>query len=74
MAATPDSPLSVTAQDAVLSLLLPFWQLVIAGFVLVALIVSVRRLAGRGPSRMTTGLLVTGAAIVGLAVIGVLLQ
>lgn len=74
MPATPDLPPVVSAQDAVLGLLLPFWQLVIAGFVLFALVVSVRRLAGRGPSRMTTGLLVTGAAIVGLAVIGVLLQ
>lgn len=74
MAATPDNPPTVSAQDAVLSLLLPFWQLVIAGFVLLALVMSVRRLAGRGPSRMTTGLLITGAAIVGLAVIGVLLQ
>lgn len=67
-------PAPAQAQDAVLGLLLPFWQLVIAGFVLVALVVSVRRLAGRGPSRMTTGLLVTGAAIIGLAVLGILLQ
>lgn len=74
MALMPDAPPTVVAQDAVLGLLLPFWQLVIAGFVLFALVVSVRRLAGRGPSRMTTGLLVTAAVIVGLAVVGVLLQ
>lgn len=74
MDVTSGVPGRVGAQDAVLGLLLPFWQLVIAGFVVVALVLSVRRLASRGPSRMTTGLLVTGAAIIGLAVIGVLLQ
>jgi hypothetical protein len=72
MVAVPDEP--HLAADAVLGLLLPFWQLVIGGFVLLALIASVRRLARRGPTRMTTGLLVTAAAIVGLAVIGVFLE
>lgn len=62
------------AADAVVGLLLPFWQLVIGSLVLVALVVSVRRLARRGPTRMTTGLLVTAAAIVGLALIGVFLE
>jgi hypothetical protein len=62
------------ATDALMGLLLPFWQLVIGGFVLLALVMSIGRLARRGPSRMTTGLLVSGAALVGLAVIGVLLQ
>ncbi|BCL13428.1 hypothetical protein GCM10017556_11670 [Micromonospora sagamiensis] len=62
------------AEDALLGLLLPIWQLVIAVFVLFAVVASVRRLARRGPSRMTTALLVTAAAIAGLAVIGVLLQ
>jgi hypothetical membrane protein len=62
------------AADAVVGLLLPFWQLVIGGLVLLALVMSVRRLARRGPTRMTTGLLVTAAAIVGLALIGVFLE
>ncbi|HEY0698028.1 MAG TPA: hypothetical protein VGD43_09485 [Micromonospora sp.] len=65
---------AVLADAALAGLLLPFWQLVIGGFVLIVLIVSVRRLARRGPSRMTTALLVTAGAIVGLAVVGVLLQ
>lgn len=73
MAALP-SGTHVLAQDSLSALLLPFWQLVIGGFVLVALVTSVRRLARRGRSRMTTGLLVTASAIVGLAVLGVLLQ
>lgn len=62
------------AEEALLNLLLPFWQLVIAGVVLVVVVASVRRLAQRGRSRMTTALLITAGAILGLAVIGVLLQ
>ena len=72
MVAVPEEPR--LAADAVLGLLLPIWQLVIGGLVLVALVVSVRRLARRGPTRMSTGLLVTAAAIVGLALIGVFLE
>ncbi|KAB1935749.1 hypothetical protein F8271_21400 [Micromonospora sp. ALFpr18c] len=65
---------TVVAEEALLGLLLPFWQLVIGAVVLVVLVLSVGRLARRGPSRMTTALLVTAAAIAGLTVIGVLLQ
>lgn len=73
MAVRP-SGLDVLAQDSLSALLLPFWQLVIGGFVLLALVTSVHRLARRGRSRMTTGLLVTASVIIGLAVVGVLLQ
>jgi hypothetical protein len=62
------------AADALLGLLLPFWQLVIGVFVLVILAASVRQLARRGRSRMTTALLVSGAATVAVATIGILLQ
>jgi hypothetical protein len=62
----------VLAEDALLGLLLPFWQLVIGVFVLVAVVASVHRLILRGPSRMTTAMLVSGAVVVGLTVIGVL--
>ncbi|MGK5677275.1 hypothetical protein ACSNOB_31155 [Micromonospora sp. URMC 106] len=65
---------TVLAEDALLGLLLPFWQLVIGAFVLFVVLVSVARLARRGRSRMTTALLVTAAAIAGFAVVGVLLQ
>ncbi|KXK59697.1 hypothetical protein AWW66_22720 [Micromonospora rosaria] len=64
----------VLAEEAVLGLLLPFWQVVIGAFVLVAVLVSIGRLARRGPSRMTTALLVTAGAIACFAVVGVLLQ
>ena len=67
------TPMPVAA-DALLSLLLPFWQLVIGVFVLLMLAVSVRRLASRGRSRMTTALVVSGAAAVALAMIGFLIQ
>ncbi|MGW3892713.1 hypothetical protein ACWD69_28895 [Micromonospora chokoriensis] len=65
---------SVFAEEALLGLLLPFWQVVIGAVVLVVLVLSVGRLARRGRSRMTTALLVTAAAIAGFAVIGVLLE
>jgi hypothetical protein len=68
----PASP--VLAEDALLGLLLPFWQLIIGAFVLFAVLVSIGRLARRGPSRMSTALLITAAAIAGFALVGVLLQ
>lgn len=61
------------AADALLSLLFPFWQLVIGCCVVVALVASVQRLAARGPSRMGRALLLTGAVIVGVAAFGLLL-
>lgn len=68
------SAVSTLAEEALLGLLLPFWQLVIGAFVLVVVLLSIGRLLRRGPSRMTTALLVTAAAIAGFAVIGVLLE
>ena len=62
------------ATDALTDLLLPFWQLVIGSLVLVAVVVAGARLLRRGPSRMTTAMVVTAAAVVGLATIGILLQ
>jgi multisubunit Na+/H+ antiporter MnhB subunit len=64
----------VFAEQALLGLIGPFWQVVIGAVVLVVLVLSVGRLARRGRSRMTTALLVTAAVIAGFAVIGVLLE
>jgi hypothetical protein len=64
----------VATDDALLGLLLPFWQLVIGLFVAVAVVVALYRLLQRGPSRMTTAMLVTGGAVVGIAVVGILTQ
>ncbi|MFF5182065.1 hypothetical protein ACFY2Q_28995 [Micromonospora sp. NPDC000316] len=65
---------TVFAEEALLGLLLPIWQVVIGAVVLVVLVLSVGRLARRGMSRMTTALLVTAGVIAGLATIGVLLE
>lgn len=70
----PRSTVTPLAEDALLGLLLPFWQLVIGAFVLAVVLLSVGRLLRRGPSRMTTALLVTAAAIAGFTVLGVLLE
>ncbi|RLP93427.1 hypothetical protein EAD89_06385 [Micromonospora sp. BL4] len=70
----PRLGVTVHAEEALLGLLLPFWQLVIGAVVLVVLVLSVGRLARRGRSRMTTALLVTAAVIAGFTVLGVLLQ
>ncbi|MFJ8581407.1 hypothetical protein [Micromonospora sp. NPDC093277] len=67
-------PAATLAEETLLGLLLPFWQLVIGGFVVFVVVVSVGRLARRGPSRMTTALLVTALAIAGFTVVGVLLE
>ncbi|MEU2615725.1 hypothetical protein ABZ570_29775 [Micromonospora sp. NPDC007271] len=68
------SPVATLAEETLLGLLLPFWQLVIGAFVVFVVLGSVGRLARRGPSRMTTALLVTALAIAGFAVVGVLLE
>jgi hypothetical protein len=61
-------------QDALLDLLLPVWQVAIGLCVLAAVVVAGFRLARRGPSRVTTGLLVTGGAVVALCALGLLLE
>jgi hypothetical protein len=60
------------AEDALLGMLFPFWQLVIGLLVVLALGGAAYRLAVRGPSRMTTALLVTGGAVVGIALLSYL--
>jgi hypothetical protein len=62
------------AADALLDLVLPAGQLVIGTLVLVTLVVSVRKLLLRGPSRMGGALLLTGGAVIGFAVVGYLVQ
>lgn len=62
------------AADALLDLVLPAGQLVIGALVLVTLVVSVRKLLLRGPSRMGGALLLTGGAVIGFAVVGYLVQ
>jgi hypothetical protein len=56
--------------DALFGLLLPFWQLVLGVVVLVFVLGTAVRLAGRGRSRMNTALIITGSALLGLMTIG----
>lgn len=70
----PPAAARLYAQEALLSMLLPLWQLVIGACVLVTVVVSTRRLARRGRSRMTTALLVSGVLILGLTTLGLLLS
>ncbi|KIR63423.1 hypothetical protein ABUL04_05120 [Micromonospora harpali] len=67
-------PATPLAEEALLGLLLPFWQLVIGAVVVAVILLSVGRLARRGRSRMSAALLITATAIAGLTVLGVLLQ
>jgi hypothetical protein len=60
------------AAEALLGLLLPFWQVLLGGAVVVFLVVAATKLARRGRSRMNTAIVVTGVAIIGLVVIGAL--
>jgi hypothetical protein len=67
-----DSALGV--QDALLNLLLPAWQIAIGLCVLAAVVVAGFRLARRGPSRITTALVLTGGTVLGICALGLLLE
>lgn len=58
------------AADALLSLLHPAWQALIAGCLLVVTILGIRKLAERGPTRMTHAVYLTGFLIVAITVVG----
>jgi hypothetical protein len=62
------------AVDALFGLLMPLWQVLIGLMVLVTVVVSVRRLFLRGPSRMGGAMLLAGGALVCVAVVGYLVQ
>lgn len=57
--------------DALLGLLLPFWQVTIGLFVVFALVMAGTRLARRGPSRMNAALLYLAAAIATVVLLAV---
>ncbi|WP_305789086.1 hypothetical protein [Symbioplanes lichenis] len=62
------------AADAFFDQLMPLSQLVIGILVLVAVVVSVVRLAQRGPSRMGGAMLLAAGAVVCVAVVSYLVQ
>ncbi|GAA1604465.1 hypothetical protein [Actinoplanes couchii] len=62
------------ATDAVLSLIAPLWQWVIGLLVLVTVVLSIRKLLMRGPSRMGGALLMVGGAVVALTALTYLIE
>ena len=56
--------------EGLLGLLGAGWQTVIAVCLLIVTAVGLARLVGRGPTRMTQGVLVTGVLILAITVIG----
>ena len=62
----------MSSADALLGLLHPAWQTLIAVCLLLVTVLGIRRLAARGPARMTTAVLVTGGLIVAIVVLGTL--
>jgi hypothetical protein len=69
-----NAPMRTVADDALLGLLVPFWQVVIAMCLIVVTIVAAHRLLMRGPSRMSRAIVLSGGAVVGVIVIGILLS
>lgn len=62
------------ADDALLGLLFPFWQLVIAVCLVGVSVVAAHKLLMRGPSRMSRAIVMTGGAVIGVLVISILVS
>ena len=60
------------AAEGLLGLLHPMWQALIAVCLLIVTVLGLRRIAVRGPARMTNALVVTGFLIVAITVVGTL--
>ena len=56
--------------EGLLGLLSAGWQTVIAVCLLIVTAIGLARLVGRGPTRMTHGVLVTGFLIVAITIVG----
>ena len=62
-----------SSTETLLSMLFPFWQLVIGVVVLVVCVAAALQLVRRGRSRMRFAVLVAGAAVVGVNAVALLL-
>jgi hypothetical protein len=62
------------AEDQLLGLLYPIWQLVIGVCLVAVSVVAAHRLLMRGPSRMGRAIVVMGSAVVCIMAIGFLLS
>ncbi len=60
------------AEDALLGLLAPIWQIVISVCLVLVTAVAGVKLFLRGPSSMSRGIVLAGGAIVGVIVVGLL--
>jgi hypothetical protein len=58
--------------DALLDMVGSIWQMVIGGLVVVVMLVAAIRLSRRGPSRMSTALIITGVAVLGIVALGLI--
>ena len=69
-------PLTLRASttDALLGMLLPFWQLVLGVVILAVCVIATFQLVRRGRSRMRFAVLVAGAAVVGVSTLSFLLD
>ena len=64
----------VVAEDAVLGLLYPIWQVVIGICLVGVSVVAAHKLLMRGPSRMSRAIVVMGSAIICIIALGFLLS
>jgi hypothetical protein len=62
----------VSGADALLGMLFPVWQLVIAVCLVIVTVIAGHKLLMRGPSRMSRGVVVAGGAILGVVLLSVL--
>jgi len=67
-----NAPMRLTSEDALLGMLFPMWQLVIAVCLIIVTVVAGHKLLMRGPSRMSRGVVVAGGAVVGVVLLGIL--
>jgi hypothetical protein len=61
------------ADEALLDLLVPFWQMVIGVVVVGVTVLATHKLLMRGPSRMSRAIVLTGGAVLGLLLLGIVL-
>src|SRR5258705_901083 len=61
-----------SSSDALMGLLHPAWQALIAGCLLLVTVLGLRRMVERGPARMTNAVVVVGLLIVMVTVVGML--
>ncbi|HEY7174545.1 MAG TPA: hypothetical protein VH442_06485 [Micromonosporaceae bacterium] len=62
------------AQDALLGMLAPIWQLTIVACLIIVTVIAAHKLFMRGPSRMSRGIVMAGGAVVGVIAVGILLS